>query len=1228
MAIRYAVANGNWSNTATWDGGTLPSAGDIIFLNNRNVDIDVDITLGDSDPSVNAGSFLVGHRYRITSVGNTSWTTIGAAANTVDLEFTATGVGSGTGTALQLTTVTNASNTSPAVTAGGILYNRTRNSIVKLGLLGGNVSSGNVLVTQGAFTLTLTGSVRGGTTSTCSGLRVEGTGAISVTSFEMATGSTSTTNAIVYASVATSNLTVSTTYFRSGGSSTSSIISLPFPNNTSNVIISSPNSFNGACGLIGKIATSGTTSITIPTISSTAATPINISSGGHITIVGNLEGGASATVAAFISLQNSQNLTITGNIYSGATSTSSSGLGLTTAENNTVIINGNIIGGRGVSPGNSASMYVTGSVAVAKSTITVNGDLLGPNVSGNAGPPIHVATGNPIVTINGNMTMGAFGDSGTRLFSTGASAFLIVEGNVTGSGVGGPISFSAGAGNASVDIKGNLTVSGTATQLIFFQPTIGTNTFRVRGTTTINIPAGGTAFAFGGSGTTFTFDLGVPPIGNTYNLFNFSNSIVYTYTGNVDGSTISNASSNIPIILTGTATLTINGNVTNRTGPAIRIDNATCTCTINGNVSSSGASPSTITQSGVLIVNGNVTATLGTVITSSSGVRTDVNGIISCSDTNYAISAGTVPTNVIGGRLQFSPNGRIPISGERIIFPSLNTNDLTISVSTNGVSANNEIKNDRQWVASSATPSDVRSGTVYGAGDVFTGTCAVPPAGSVLFGVPVDNTTGTVSISAEIPPTPEEVAEAVRTELATELARIDAAVTSRLATADYTTPPSAATNASAVRTELATELARIDANVSSAGGGATAGDIADAVRLELAPELAYVDAAVSSRLATTSYAAPDTAATVATAVRSELGVELARMDAAVTTRLASANYDAPIAATTIAGAVRTELATELARIDIAVSDATTDVSGIPGAVRTELATELAFIDAPISTVGGGDNAATVATAVRTELATELARIDAAVSSRLATAGYTAPDTTAAVASAVRNELATELARIDTAVSTRLATTDYISPETKEAIAVAVEAALLNEGDGQQLIDAILQVINTNLDLPALELTAIANAVRSELATELARIDANVSTAGDPVTIAGAVRTELATELARVDAAVSTRLASAGYTSPPAAATVAGAVRTELAVELARIDIPISEGTEAHEGDIALAVRAELATELARIDIPISDATTDISGIPADVRAELAPELERIANCSTVDTTGAQLAALL
>jgi hypothetical protein len=58
------------------------------------------------------------------------------------------------------------------------------------------------------------------------------------------------------------------------------------------------------------------------------------------------------------------------------------------------------------------------------------------------------------------------------------------------------------------------------------------------------------------------------------------------------------------------------------------------------------------------------------------------------------------------------------------------------------------------------------------------------------------------------------VASATRTELGTELGRIDAAVSTRLASASYTaptTPPTAAQNASAVRTELSTELVRVDA---------------------------------------------------------------------------------------------------------------------------------------------------------------------------------------------------------------------------------------------------------------------------------------------------------------------------------------------------------------------------------------------------------------------------------
>ncbi len=68
-----------------------------------------------------------------------------------------------------------------------------------------------------------------------------------------------------------------------------------------------------------------------------------------------------------------------------------------------------------------------------------------------------------------------------------------------------------------------------------------------------------------------------------------------------------------------------------------------------------------------------------------------------------------------------------------------------------------------------AVPSDVRSGIVYANGNL-TGTCAVPAAGSVALGVPVDATTGTAVLTPG----------AIRAELATELGRIDTTISSRL----------------------------------------------------------------------------------------------------------------------------------------------------------------------------------------------------------------------------------------------------------------------------------------------------------------------------------------------------------------------------------------------------------------------------------------------------------------
>jgi hypothetical protein len=60
---------------------------------------------GRAQPSVTAGSFVVGQVYIIATIGTTDFTLIGAASNTSGVQFTATGIGTGTGTAYSLSAV-------------------------------------------------------------------------------------------------------------------------------------------------------------------------------------------------------------------------------------------------------------------------------------------------------------------------------------------------------------------------------------------------------------------------------------------------------------------------------------------------------------------------------------------------------------------------------------------------------------------------------------------------------------------------------------------------------------------------------------------------------------------------------------------------------------------------------------------------------------------------------------------------------------------------------------------------------------------------------------------------------------------------------------------------------------------------------------------------------------------------------------------------------------------
>jgi hypothetical protein len=192
------------------------------------------------------------------------------------------------------------------------------------------------------------------------------------------------------------------------------------------------------------------------------------------------------------------------------------------------------------------------------------------------------------------------------------------------------------------------------------------------------------------------------------------------------------------------------------------------------------------------------------------------------------------------------------------------------------------------------------------------------------------------------------------------------------------------------------------------------------------------------------------------------------------------------------------------------------------------------------------------------------RIDAsvgAVAANALTAAALAADAGSEIAAAVRTNLATELARIDE--NTSAAKT--LTAGERTAVAVSVAADIMNDADGSAVMQAIADKIAADWVAGDASPVAIAAAVRTNLAAELALIDVAVSTrlattgytappastairdaildrvlAGNHVT-AGTV----GLLLQFLDAAITSRLATAGYTAPPSAATISGQVDTDL-----------------------------------------------------------------------------------
>jgi hypothetical protein len=114
MAFRYAVATGNWSNTATWDGGTLPTAADDVFSNNFTVTIDGTFTVLSIRNTLNAAAPVIaaGGQFRYANGGNLTCTAspaivVGSTTPTLEMTLASGNTATFNGSVLTLTSVNN-----------------------------------------------------------------------------------------------------------------------------------------------------------------------------------------------------------------------------------------------------------------------------------------------------------------------------------------------------------------------------------------------------------------------------------------------------------------------------------------------------------------------------------------------------------------------------------------------------------------------------------------------------------------------------------------------------------------------------------------------------------------------------------------------------------------------------------------------------------------------------------------------------------------------------------------------------------------------------------------------------------------------------------------------------------------------------------------------------------------------------------------------------------------
>ena len=356
----------------------------------------------------------------------------------------------------------------------------------------------------------------------------------------------------------------------------------------------------------------------------------------------------------------------------------------------------------------------TGNLAFTSYRINISANGGGPNVVQISEFEMTEQTG----TVNGGVAGGTFNLTNGSNLTTTASTGVIV-GSLTN-----PLTFALASPNSAA-FNGNIIDVATVT---------GYGAINMNGTGALTL-TGNYAIGAGGAA--------------NRRIITVNSAGILNIIGNLTNSGVISANINNVIQSVAAATINVTGNVTGGGNSVITFNNATISASSGGNVT----------------ITGNVNAGTGIAIGIASGTLTVIGDIIGSStapaiqnsttaatiDIAGAITAGTGANAIVGlalvrcSGLLFNTN-----NFQAVYAPRITIEPTTTSITFQKIGGGTQI----MYVGSSTAfnlpaINNVRSGTVYGQSNEFTGTMIVQTPENVLLGTLVDNTVGTLIMTPD-----------------------------------------------------------------------------------------------------------------------------------------------------------------------------------------------------------------------------------------------------------------------------------------------------------------------------------------------------------------------------------------------------------------------------------------------------------------------------------------------